>query len=266
MSAVRSESDKFVTSFTNVHGQDGYNENDVELNTSVRGNDVLVLRHVESGDNTVPDDESRNADGCERLFYLNVPPTADDHSILAGLGREIWHVCVWDVSRSQLTFEGGPAAPSHLDRSDMEWARLQIYSKPSRSGSIATEQDICDVARRITGELSGIERSRVPVSKGKPSKVHYAVARGHNVGIYHHFSRFNNKRTDTLALCSWLSLIWTRLSSGLTRTARCSWAQISRLQRIHRFRDWRQARSRTLSQRSRRARGGRQRYHRPGLQ
>ena len=191
---MRSESGNFVTPFT-VHGQDGYNENDAELNTSVRGNDDLALGHVESGDNTGPDDESRNADGFERLYYLTVPPTAEDHSIFAGLGRDVWHVCVWDLSHSQLTFEGGSAAPSHLDRSEVEWARLQIYSKPPRSGSVATEQDMCGVARRTTGELPGIERSRVPVSKGKPSKAYYAVARGHNVGIYHHFAEVQ-QQTD----------------------------------------------------------------------
>ena len=186
MPAVRSESDNSGTPFT-MHSQDGYNKNDVESNTSVGGNDDLAIRHVESGDNTGPDDESRNADGFERLYYLTVPPRARDRAILAGLGRDVWHVCVWDSFRSQLAFEGGSAAPSHIDRSDVEWARLKLYSKPSRSGSVATEQDLCEVVRRTTGELSGIEGSRVPVSKGKTSKAYYAVARGHNVGIYHHF-------------------------------------------------------------------------------
>ena len=186
MSVVRSESDKSGTSFT-MHGEDGYDENDAETNTSVCGNDDLAIRHVESGDNTGPDDKSRNADGFECLYYLTVPPRAKDRAILAGLGRDVWHVCVWDSFRSQLTFEGGSAAPSHIDRSDVEWARLKLYSKPSRSGSVATEQDMCDMARRTTGELSGIGRSRVPVAKGKLSKAYCAVARGHNVGIYHHF-------------------------------------------------------------------------------
>ena len=39
----------------------------------------------------------------------------------------------------------------------------------------------------LTGELAGVERSLVPVRKGKPSKAYYAVARGHNVGVYHSY-------------------------------------------------------------------------------
>ena len=53
------------------------------------------------------------------------------------------------------------------------------------AGSVATEQDICDVARRISGEPEGVERKQVPVSKGKHYKAYYAVARGRRVGIYH---------------------------------------------------------------------------------
>ena len=132
MSAVRSESDKFVTPFTNVHGQDRYNENDVELNSSVRGNDDLALRHVESGDNTAPDDEFRNADGCERLYYLNVPPTAEDHSILAGLGRDIWNVCVWDVSRSNWRLKVAP--PPHLILTGLVWSGRVCRSTLNRQG------------------------------------------------------------------------------------------------------------------------------------
>ena len=94
----------------------------------------------------------------------------------------------WDASRDQLTFGGGSAAPfPDLDKSDVEWARLQTYSGPSKSGSAATEQDICNVARRITGELSGVERSLVPVRKGMPSKAYYTVGRGHHVGVYHNY-------------------------------------------------------------------------------
>jgi hypothetical protein len=78
MSAVRSECDKSATLSTDVHGQDGYNENDDELNTSVYGNDDFALRRVELDDSTDSDDDSHNADGCERLYYLTVPPTAED--------------------------------------------------------------------------------------------------------------------------------------------------------------------------------------------
>lgn len=88
-------------------------------------------------------------------------------------------MCDWDASRDRLAFGGGSAAPfPYLDKSEVEWARLQIYSRPPRSGSVATEQDICVVTRRTTGELLGVERSLVPVRKGKPSKAYYAVARG----------------------------------------------------------------------------------------
>ena len=164
MSAVRAEFDKSATSSTDVRGiQDGYNENDNESDNSVYDDDDSAPRRVESDDNTDSDDDSHEADGSERFYYLAVPPTVDDCSILAGLGRDVWRVCFWDASRGQLAFGGGSAAPfPYLDKSEVEWARLQIYSKPSRSGSVATEQDICDVARRTTGELSGVERSRVP--------------------------------------------------------------------------------------------------------
>ena len=190
MSAVRAEFDKSVTPSTGVRGsiQDGYNEDDGESNTSVYDDDDSAPRRAQSDDNTESDDDSHDADGYERLYYLTVPPTAEGFSILAGPGRGVWRVCVWDASRDQLTFGGGSAVPfPYLDKSEVEWARFQIYSRPSRSGSVATEQDICDVVRRTTGELAGAECSRVPAIKGKPSKAYYAVARGHNVGVYHRY-------------------------------------------------------------------------------
>ena len=90
MSAVRAELDRSATPSSDVRGiQDGYNENDDESNTSVHGDDDSAPRRVESDDNTDSDDDSHDTDGCERLYYLTVPPTAEDCSILAGLGRDV---------------------------------------------------------------------------------------------------------------------------------------------------------------------------------
>ena len=118
-----------------------------------------------------------------------MPPNAEDRSILAGLGRDVWRVCSWDAARNQLKCLGdGSAAPFFLDKSEVEWARLRLHSNPSMAGSVATEQGICDVARRISGELEGAERKQVPVPKGKHSKAHYAVARGRRVGLYNSYA------------------------------------------------------------------------------
>lgn len=68
------------------------------------------------------------------------------------------------------------------------------------AGSVATEQDICDVARRISGEPEGVERKQVPVSKGKHSKAYYAVARGRRVGIYHKSAEAQQQLWAFLAL------------------------------------------------------------------
>ena len=189
MSAVRAEVDKSATPSTDVRGiQDGYNENDEESDNSRYDDDDSAPRLAHSDGNTDSDEDSHNVDGRARFYYLTVPHTAENRSILAGLGRDVWRVCDWDASRDQLTFGGGSAAPfPYLDKSEVEWARLKIYSRPSRSGSVATMQDICGVVRRTTGELVGAERSLVPVRKGKTSKAYYAVARGHNVGVYHNF-------------------------------------------------------------------------------
>ena len=90
--------------------------------------DDSAPRRAHSDDNTDSDEDSHDADGRARLYYLTVPPTAEDRSILAGPGRDVWRVCVWDASRDQLTFGGGSAAPfPYLDKSEVEWARLQIY-------------------------------------------------------------------------------------------------------------------------------------------
>jgi hypothetical protein len=169
MSAVRAE---FYESAADLRGiQGGYEEHDDESNNSFYDEEDSAPRLAPSDDNTDSDDASHDTDGRERLYYLAVPSTAEDRSILAGFGRDVWRVCVWDESRDQLMFGGGSAAPfPWIDKSEVEWARLRLHSRPSIAGSVATEQDICDVARRTTGELAGAERKQVPVLKGKPSK------------------------------------------------------------------------------------------------
>ena len=148
----------------------------------------FASRRVPSDDINNSNDGSCGSDGHELMCYL-MPPNAEDRSILAGLGRNVRRVCSWDAARIQLMcLGGGSAAPFLLDKFEVEWARLRPHSNPSMAGSVATEQDICDVARRISGELEGVERKQAPVPKGKQSKAYYAVARGRRVGIYNSYA------------------------------------------------------------------------------
>ena len=57
------------------------------------GGDNSALQRAHS-DDTDSDGDSHDVDGCERFYYLTVPSTAVNCSILAGLGRGVWRVCV----------------------------------------------------------------------------------------------------------------------------------------------------------------------------
>ena len=101
--------------------QDGSEEHDDESNNSVYDKEDSAPLRAPSDDITDSNDASHGSDGHVRFCYLTVPSTAEDRSILAGLGLDVWRVCVWGASRDQLMFGGGSAAPFPcLDKSEVE--------------------------------------------------------------------------------------------------------------------------------------------------